>query len=399
MSFMSFDYAIRASEAQMQYQQGMAQNMQSVESQVRETGNRNATKKDDLVRNKIEAEYEAKSAQIKAKYADKKAVLAEERKKWAMITAIAVPAAGVVGGWIDNAMGEDAFGRNGVMGQVPEHQQIGLNEDDVASGNVRAYNLRGATGGGGDDNTNAMAIGGYNPRQDTFEFFAVNPDNGEINNGMQMDREEMARALMFQQPEGDPPVARDPAVVDQAFISQHIDMSDPSNPIMKTNSPGLSEDLNAVLRTGEGAGVLRDSFTQHGYYVPNAGPVYQATSDSIGSVMGAITESRNAERSDANYAVFRDMDGMNVDNFSHLEEGVGDDLDRRAGPQTSFASKVFKPILANVSQFVELAKAWKDLADEAEKARLAAEQAKEQAALAFKRLGELTGQIDALGTE
>jgi hypothetical protein len=46
MSFMSFDYAMRAADAALQFQQGQSQNMRDTNQRVAEVGKGNAQRKD-----------------------------------------------------------------------------------------------------------------------------------------------------------------------------------------------------------------------------------------------------------------------------------------------------------------------------------------------------------------
>lgn len=52
MSFMSFDYAMRAADAALQFHQQQGQNIKDTNARVREVGTGNAKRKDDLVRQK-----------------------------------------------------------------------------------------------------------------------------------------------------------------------------------------------------------------------------------------------------------------------------------------------------------------------------------------------------------
>lgn len=106
MSFMSFDYAMRAAEAQLSFQDSQGRNMKDANERVSQVGTQNASSKDKLVRDKIQAEYEMKTTEIDSKLKDDLLKLAEEKKQNSMIAAAAVTIGTVAGGYLDHLLGE-----------------------------------------------------------------------------------------------------------------------------------------------------------------------------------------------------------------------------------------------------------------------------------------------------
>lgn len=106
MSFMSFDYAMRAAEAQLSFQDSQGRNMKDANERVSQVGTQNAASKDKLVRDKIQAEYEMKTTEIDSKLKDDLLKLAEEKKKNSLIAAAAVTIGTVAGGYLDHLLGE-----------------------------------------------------------------------------------------------------------------------------------------------------------------------------------------------------------------------------------------------------------------------------------------------------
>ncbi len=77
MSFMSFEYACLADGA-LQFQQNQGHRSKSVQDDVKNVGNGNAQRKNENMRNKIEVEYNATSAEIKKKKAESTMKLKED---------------------------------------------------------------------------------------------------------------------------------------------------------------------------------------------------------------------------------------------------------------------------------------------------------------------------------
>ncbi len=186
MSFMSFDYAMRAADAALQFQQNQGQNIKDVNQRSREVGTGNAKRKDDLVRQTIEAEYKSRSADIKKEKAGALMVLAKERMEGATLAAGLVGAGTLLGGMANGVM--DLIKGDGT--QMPERDQVTI--DDVKVGE-NAVSFRMATGTG---NTESGAMVAYNADHQNFSLVGVNTTSGKVSGFVNLSATEMAGHIL-----------------------------------------------------------------------------------------------------------------------------------------------------------------------------------------------------------
>ncbi|MEZ0370028.1 MAG: hypothetical protein ACAI44_13155 [Candidatus Sericytochromatia bacterium] len=186
MSFMSFDYAMRAADAALQFQQSQGQNIKDTNARTREVGTGNAKRKDDLVRQTIEADYEAKSADIKKEKMQKLAKLADEKKQMAFLTTALVAGGTFLGGLIDGAL--DCGNKKGV---APDSEQMGISSDMIKDGYATSFRIAGGTG-----NSEQGAVVAFDTNKGNFSMVGVNTTNGQVNGFVQMSATDMASHIL-----------------------------------------------------------------------------------------------------------------------------------------------------------------------------------------------------------
>ena len=187
MSFMSFDYAMRAADAALQFHQNQGQNIKDTGQKVRDVGNRNAQSKDQLVRQKIEAEYAAKSATIKKEKLEGLANLAKERKESAMLAQMLVGAGGMLGGMIDGMV--DMANRN--KDQAPDADQINLSQENIDAGYATSFRIASETG-----NSEQGAIAAFDPASGSFSVTGINTTTGAVNGFTTLSATDMAQEIL-----------------------------------------------------------------------------------------------------------------------------------------------------------------------------------------------------------
>jgi len=236
MSFMSFDYAMRAADAALQFQQSQGSNIKDTNARVREVGTGNAKRKDDLVRQTIEAEYDAKSADIKKEKAEKLAKLALERKQSAMLTTMLIGGASLVGGMLDGIVDL----AKGDPNKVPDSEQMQVDGDDaVKNGYATSFKLA-----NGVQNSESGAMVAFSQSKGEFSLVKMNTTTGKPDGFVNMSATDMASHILDTcKNNSSPEAGRLRAMIDQGpppmFKAEHFSQKDGKYEM----SPALKTDL------------------------------------------------------------------------------------------------------------------------------------------------------------
>lgn len=219
MSFMSFDYAMRAADAALQFQQSQGSNIKDTNARVREVGSGNAKRKDDLVRQTIEAEYEAKTADIKKGKAEKLAKLALERKQTAMMTSMLIGGASLVGGMLDGIVDL----AKGDPNKVPDSEQMKIDGDDAVK-NGYATSFKFAKGV---QNSESGAMVAFSQSKGEFSLVKMNTTTGKPDGFVNMSATDMAGHILDScKNNSSPEAGRLRAMIDQGppamFKKEHL---------------------------------------------------------------------------------------------------------------------------------------------------------------------------------
>lgn len=219
MSFMSFDYAMRAADAALQFQQSQGQNIKDTNARAREVGTNNAKRKDDLMMKTIEAEYKAKSANIKKEKAQKLAQLALERKQSAMMTAMLIGGASLAGGMLDGIMDL----AKGDPNKVPKSEQMNVNGDDaVKNGYATSFKVS-----KGLENSETGAMVAFSQDSGNFSLVKLNTTSGQVDGFVNMSATDMAGHIMDRvKNDSSPEAGRLRSMIDQGpppmFKAEHF---------------------------------------------------------------------------------------------------------------------------------------------------------------------------------
>jgi hypothetical protein len=403
MSFMSFDYAIRSSDAALQMQQGMAQNLRDTNQRVADVGKRNATSKDQLVRQKITAEYDMTSANIKAWKQGKLAGLAEERAKMAKAAAAIVGIGTLVGGMVDGISDLAKHFKNdqAKVPQAPESEQMTV---DGNAGLMSAFPIAasqpqrgGQTGAVAPGPTEQGAVVAFDSKKGSFSAFGVNTTTGGVTKFSNMSMTEMATLVRDNtrgkgSSEGGaqglgamivdgPPIA---------FSPEHL----------KKKEDGTFEMSDALKGALFGSGQVQPGQRQDGFFASENGsaviagvvdrgaaisPGYQATSR---SVMG-ILENPKVQAGLGLTPATVDKTKAGFEKSGLLTGGV------LSGAGEIFKKAIFKPLSTALPQFMKMAQVAKEYDEEAKKMQVEYAAAKQQAAAAMKRLKQIEAQLAA----
>lgn len=394
MSFMSFDYAMKASEAALQFHQQQGQNIKDTGARVREVGTGNAKRKDDLVRQKIEAEYGARSAEIKKDKAQAMMKLAEERKKTAQMAAAIVGIGTLAGGMIDGI--KDMM--KGKEGEVPESQQMSVGAEAAAQGYASSFRIAAGTG-----NSEQGAIASFDTQKGSFNLVGINTTTGQVSGFQQVSATAMAGKISeaIKDETGNPNSAALRNMIEQGppvmFKAEHL----------KENSDGtitMSDELkNALFADGgffaqgsrvnaegqnigsDAAEVMVGGMLKHPTQIS---PAYQRTADSVMDLLGSskIRDGLKMQSETVNKTekAFEES-GLTIGGFDKFTKGAGDGMQK----------VLFKPLGTALPQFMEMAKVAKQYAEEYEAKLAEYEQAKKQAALARQKLQKLESLLVA----
>lgn len=377
MSFMSFDYAMRAADAALQFHQQQGQNIKDTNARTREVGTGNAKRKDDLVRQKIEAEYNSESAEIKKDKALRMAQLAEEKKKNAML-AQAIVAVGTIGGGMLNGLMDLA---KGDPNKVPDGEQltIGKSQSDYAS------SFKIATGNG---NSEKGAIAAFDPSGGRFTLVGMDTTSGQATGFVQLSASDMANQILKT-------TGND---TDNAALRDMIEAGPP--PMFKAEhfikqedgSVELSPELKgALFGSGDKPGFFSSTGANEAGERMTAGllsrenPISTAYGKTANSVMDLLGDTRIQQGLGMNPATVRKTEkafeagGHTIGGFSQAAKSTGN----------VFNKMLFKPLSTALPQFMELAKVAKQYAEEHQQKLAEYDAAKKQAALARKKLQKL----------
>lgn len=401
MSFMSFDYAIRASDAALQMQQGMAQNLRDTNQRVADVGKRNATSKDQLVRQKIQAEYDMSSANIKAWKQGRLHALAEERAKTAKAAAAIVGIGTLVGGMVDGISDLAKHFKNdqAKVPQAPESEQMTV---DGNSALMSAFPIAasqpqrgGQTGAAAPGPTEQGAVVAFDPKKGTFSAFGVNTTTGSVTQFSNMSMTEMA-TLVRERTQGS----------SEGGSAALFNMTTEGPPIsfkegMITKNEDGTFTMNRTLQEALfGTGQVQPGQRQDGFFASENGstaiagvvsrgaaisPGYQATSR---SVMGILENPRVQQGLGMKPATV-DKTRAGFQQSGLLTGGV------MSGASEIFKKAIFKPLSTALPQFMKMAQVAKEYDEEAKKMQVEYNAAKQQAAAAMKRLKQIEAQLAA----
>ncbi|HEY9838829.1 MAG: hypothetical protein ACAI44_26905 [Candidatus Sericytochromatia bacterium] len=397
MSFMSFDYAMRAADAALQFQQSQGQNIKDTNARGREVGTGNAKRKDDLVRQTIEAEYESKSADIKKEKAQKLAKLADDRKQMAMVTALLVGGGSLLGGMIDGAI--SALKKD--PKEVPESEQMGLNANSASNGYATSFPIADGTG-----NTEQGAIAGFDQKSGNFSLVGVNTSNGKVNGFVNVSSTDMASHILDATKDNP----------QYANLRSMIDQGPP--PMFKAECFQKNEDGSFELKGGLKEELFGNPATgSHGFFADGA----HGTGDESGERMAAGLLAHPTEVSTGYSPSARNivdmLDNDTIRNGMGMAKGTGESqwftdwsvykqgktensleaaghtiggLDRfGAGVSEGFQKVLFKPLGNSMGQFMQLAQVAKQYEEEYQQKMVEYDTAKKQAAAAKEKLQKL----------
>lgn len=395
MSFMSFDYAMRAADAALQFQQQQGQNIKDTGARAREVGTGNAKRKDDLVRQKIEAEYGARSADIKKEKAARLMAIAEERKNSAQLAAALVGIGTLAGGILDGIKDLASAKKD----QMPEQDQVTLSDEDMSVstyggevGNVAAFKI--AAGNG---NSEQGAMVAYDPKKANFSIVGVDTASGRVSGFVNLSRTDMARhilsrigdeagnennqALRSLMEEGPPPMFKASAFKKDADGKPTNEFTDEAQRLLM-GPQGFFMQSSGPNPTGSDAGeklvgdLLSNPAAISTSYEATASSVMRmlenpGIQDNLGMDNKAVDNARTA---------FKDA-GVLKSGLSKMGDGAN--------------KLLFKPLGTALPQFMEMAKVMKEYDEEYKEKVAEYEAAKKQAAAAKKKLQELEALLAA----
>lgn len=382
MSFMSFEYARQAADAALQFHQNQGQNIKAVQDDVKTVGTANAQRKDELMRSKIEAEYEAKSADIKKEKAEKMMQLKKDRMDRAKDAATLVLIGTLGGGMLDGITGL----MNNDERQMSDDSQMAPMKDGQIDKYATSFKI--AKGGG---NSEAGAVVSYNPSQKQFSIMGVNTTTGRVDGFQNVSQTEMARNILDAAPEGSPIRGMVEEGPPPAFKA---DLLDPQTGEMK-------EELRSEL-FGEGGFFAQGSRGVGGD--PN-----QTGSDAgeqmAAGLLNRPTHIKQAYKQSAESALGllrneKIQKGLNIDdkvanNTEKIfkEENVLNKFGE--GAKDAFQKVLFKPLGTSLNQFMAMHSVAKQYEEEYKDAIVEYQAAKKQAAAALQKLQKLEALLAA----
>lgn len=397
MSFMSFEYARQAADAALQFQQNQGQNIKSTQDDVKTVGNGNAQRKNENMRNKIEAEYNATSAEIKKKKAESMMKLKEDRMNRANQAAMYV-LAGTLGGGILDGLGALA-GRD--KDQMADEDQIaGLSNDQISPANGAGYatSFQVASGNG---NSEAGAVVSYSPDQGHFSVMGVNTTTGNVTGFQNISQTEMARSLLATAPADSPVRGMLEEGPPPAFKSEFLE----------ADGKGMKQELKDELFGDNGFFAQGSRSTDGGRTTigSDAGENLAAS-----FLEGPITEPGQPRRTteigsaykqsaESALALLRNpkiQQGLNIDDKTvRNTENIFKDKDAinrtGEGAKNAFQKVLFKPLGTSLNQFMAMNQVAKQYEEEYQDAKVEYEAAKRQAAAAQKKLQQIDAVIAA----
>ncbi|MBF2053041.1 MAG: hypothetical protein IGS03_06195 [Candidatus Sericytochromatia bacterium] len=393
MSFMSFDYAMRAADAALQFHQNQGQNIKDTGQKVRDVGNRNAQSKDQLVRQKIEAEYQAKSATIKKEKLEALANLAKKRKESAMLAQMIVGAGGMLGGMIDGMI--DMANKD--KDQAPDADQIGMASEhigpreDGSAGYAVGFRIASQTG-----NSEHGAIAAFDPDRGTFSVTGVNTTTGEITGFTTLSATDMAMQIQNA-------IGSEAGNANNAALANMIEPGPP--PMFKAEhfqqkdgKVELSNDLRNALFSDGG-------FFAQGSRRSDAGTM-------LGSDAGERVAAGLVQRGLNDFSFYNQSASgiMRMMRSPEIQRGLMIDSETvgktnqslrqanafgRGALGEGFQKILLKPLGTTLPQFIKLAEVSKQYEEEYQAKLKEAEQAKKQAAAAWEKVNKLEGLLAA----
>lgn len=406
MSFMSFDYAMRAADAALQFQQSQGQNIKDTNSRVREVGTGNAKRKDDLVRQKIEAEYASKSADIKKDKALRLAQLAQERKQGAVFAQFAVGIAAFGGGMLDGIV--DIC--KGNKDKVPDSEQMTIDKGAVEAGYASAFRI--ANGNG---NTEDGAIASYDPKKGNFNLVSMDTTSGKVKGFVQMSATDMAKhildktkgmnddnakALNSMIDQGPPPMFKKECFDAKGEHGEHS-MSPKLREALfgKIGADGKTDPNNAGF-FASGSRTTQESGGQTGTELGEnlAAELLRdpaQISTAYGPTANSIVDMLKVDNIRAGLDISEDTAGKATRAFEDAGHKIGG-FDQAMSVGGDILSKaIFKPLGTALPQFMELAKVAKQYEEEYAQKMAEYDAAKKQAALAREKLQKLESLLAA----
>ncbi len=382
MSFMSFEYARQAADAALQFHQNQGQNIKAVQDDVKTVGTANAQRKDELMRSKIEAEYEAKSADIKKEKAEKMMQLKKDRMERAKDAAALVLLGTLGGGILDGVA--DMLNKD--ERQVSDDSQLApMSNADI---NKYAVSFQIANAGG---NSQEGAVVSYNPSQRNFSIMGVNTTTGKVEGFQNVSQTEMARNLLENTPEGSPLRAMLQEGPPPAF------------------NPG---DLDPA--TGNMSDALRgELFGENGFFAQGSRSVEGSTTpvgSDAGERMAAGMLSRSTQINPAYRQSAQSALGLlrneNIQRGLNIDDRVANQAENifkeknvinkfGEGAKDAFQKVLFKPLGTSLNQFMAMNSVAKQYEEEYQDAVVEYQAAKKQAAAALQKLQKLEALLAA----
>lgn len=389
MSFMSFDYAMKAADAALQFQQSQSQNIKDTNQRVADVGKGNAQRKDQLIRQKIEAKYNKVSADIKAEKAEKLMQLAEKKKQNAAAAAVLVGGGHLIGGLFDAA-----FNKPKEL-ETPDSQQM-----DIGGGRAEKladFGYVSAAKFGADGNSENAGVVAFDPKKGNFSAFGINTTSGAPGKTDNVSAQDMAQKVWDKVKDSSDPedqklksmISEGPPVM---FKKEHFfQQSD--------GEFHLSDELRASMFGGnlngqsvqgffnqENGKQMVSGIIEGGYEVNKA---YQTTADSM---MGLLkTDKVQGELGLHNKTINKTEESLEA---RGLEIGWFDKTTAGAGKA---GKSIFKAVSSGIQPFMQMAEAWKQYAEEYDAKKAEYEEAKKQAKAAAQKLLEIESQLVAAG--
>lgn len=380
MSFMSFEYARQAADAALQFHQNQGQNIKSVQDDVKTVGTANAQRKDSLMRDKIEAEYEAKSADIKKEKAEKMMKLKEDRMSRAKDAASLVLLGTLGGGMLDGVA--DMLKKDDRQ-MSDDSQMAPMNAADL---NKYATSFKVAAGGG---NSEAGAVVSYSPTEKRFSVMGVNTTTGRVDGFQNVSQTEMARNLLESGVEGTPLEGMLTSGPPPAFTQEAMpngEMSDELASALFSDNGFFAQ--GSRTNTGDTQTIGSDKGEQVAAgLLSRPTPIKQAYRQSAESALGMLRNPRIQEGLGID-----DKIANNTENI-FKEENVLNKFGE--GARDAFQKVLFKPLGTSLNQFMAMHQVAKQYEEEYQDAIVEYQAAKKQAAAANQKLQKLEALLAA----
>jgi len=391
MSFMSFDYAMRAADAALQFHSQQGQNVKDTGQKVRDVGTGNAKRKDDLVRSKIEAEFAARSADVKKEKMEQLMAFAAKQKESAQLAQMLVGGGALAGGLIDGLM--DLGNKDG---QAPESDQIDMKPADIERYST-SFRIASETG-----NSEQGAIASFDPQRGNFSLVGVNTTSGEVTGFVTVSATDMAQHILDRIGDEAPNENNN----NNAVLRSMIDQGPP--PMFKAEhfKPGengrieLSDTLTQSL------------FSDSGIFAQGSRRTNEGTGDMLGSDAGETLAAgllKNGLKDFSAYnasahGVMRMLETPAIQRGLQIDSAVVDKTQKSFESAGAFGKNGFKdglqklflkPLGTALPQFLKMAEVTKQYEEEYNAKVAEYEAAKKQAGLAWQKVTEYEGLLAA----